>query len=205
MAFQNSSPFEIIASPFEIWIAPIEEAFPTIQENPTGNWVKVGGSAGPLNFFDDGITVSHGQSLSRWRPLGDNAPRKIFRTEEELTIAGILADLTLEQYSYAINSNPVTTTAPTATDPGFKTLGLSRGIAIATNALLVRGPSPYLADLNMQFELPRVMQVGEPEPVFKRDEPAGLALMWEALVDPAATSADQRFGRLVAAHLAATG
>ena len=97
-----------------------------------------------------------------------------------------------EQYSLALNGNTVTPST------GEVKIGLSRGLVVDTRALLVRGPSPYLADGAMQYEVPIVAQSGSPQPSLKRDEPAGLALEWSALVDPDAASDDERFGRLVA-------
>jgi hypothetical protein len=77
---------------------------------------------------------------------------------------------------------------------------MSRGFSVATVALLVRGPSPYGDLMNLQFEVPRAAQTGNPQVVMKKDAPAGLALEWTALVDPNASSVAERFGRIVAQH-----
>lgn len=190
MAF-NSEPFEIVGAPFEIYLADVGTAFPAIDDDPAVGWALVG-SSGSLNYFDEGVTIEHGQSFNMWRALGDNAVRKVFRTEESLVISVTVADVTLEQYALALNSNAVTDSS------NSRKVGLSRGIAIATNSLLVRGPSPYIADANMQYEVPICVQTGEPEVVYRRGEPAGLALQWTALVDVDAATTDERFGRLVA-------
>jgi len=194
---ENSEPLEIIAAPFTAWLAPVGTAFPDVDTEPIAPWVKVG-SSGPLNYQDDGVTVQHSQAMNFFRALGDCGSRKVFRTEEDLKIRFVLVDLTLEQYKLALDSNTVSVVAAGVGTPGYKKVGLSRGLATTTYALLVRGPSPYMADGAAQYEVPICVQTGNPEPVMKKGTPAGLALEFTALVDPDAASADEYFGRLVA-------
>lgn len=196
----NSEPFEIIAAPFVVWTAALGTTFPLTDADPSASWTKVG-SSGDLNYLADGVKVSHAQKMVLFRSLGDAGSRKVFRTEEDLMIALTLADLTLEQYAHAINSNAVATTAAGSGTAGYKKLPLSRGFSVATVALLVRGPSPYGSDWTMQYEVPRAAQSGNPQIVYRNDgNPAALALEWTALVDPDASSDDERFGRLIAQH-----
>lgn len=187
----NPAPFEVIGAALTVYIAPLATVFPALGVTPTGGWVKIG-TSGPLNYADDGVSFDQAQAINFWRSLGDSGSRKAFRTTEDLKIMLTLVDLTLEQYSYAVNSN-------TVTDMGaYKKIGLSRGLVIATNALLITGPSPYMENGSAQYEIPRVCQSGSPKPVFKRSDPVGLQLEWSALVDPAAASADEYFGRFLA-------
>lgn len=201
---ENATPYEIIGAPFSVYIAPVGSPFPDVDEVPdSSDWTLVG-TSGDLNYLDEGVTVEHSQAMNFFRALGDSGSRKVFRTSEDLKIRLTLADLTLEQYALALNGNTVTPTSPGAGVPGSKKVGLSRGLAVDTRALLVRGPSPYMADGIMQFEVPVACQTGNPQPVMRRDQPAALALEWTALVDPSAASADERFGRLVAQTAVAT-
>lgn len=197
----NSLPFEVIAAPFVVWFSPVGTAFPLINAAPAAPWAKVG-TSGDLNYTEDGVTVGHSQEVEKWRALGDVGSRKVFRVSEDMMIRLALADLTLEQYQHALNANPVTTVPAGSGTAGYKKIGLSRGFAVATVALLVRGPSPYGDDFTMQFEIPRAAQSGNPEPVMKNGTPAALALEWTALVDPNAANAEERFGRLLAQHAA---
>jgi len=200
MGQPNSVPYEIIAAPFDVYWAAVGTAFPLIDAAPSASWSKVGSSAS-LNYMDsDGVKVSHSQKMNPFRALGDAGVRKTFRTEEDLMIALTLADVTLEQYQHALNRNAITTSAASSGVAGFKKIGLSRGFAVDTVALLVRGPSPYGDNMQMQFEVPRAAQSGNPQVVMKKDTPIGLALEWTALVDPNAISTAERFGRLVAQH-----
>ena len=198
----NSLPYEIIAAPFTVWFATVGTAFPLIDAVPATTWAKIG-TSGELNYFDDGVTVSHVQTVEKFRALGDSGSRKVFRTEEDLMIRVTLADVTLEQYAHALNRNSVTTTPASSGVAGHKKIGLSRGFAVATVALLVRGPSPYGDSFNMQYEVPRAAQSGAPEVVYRKGTPAGLALSWDALVDPNAANEFERFGVLRAQHQAA--
>lgn len=193
-----STPYEVVAQPFTLWVAPVGTAFPDVDTAPNGSWTKVG-TSGDLNYTEDGVTVTHSQSVELWRALGSTGPRKAFRGEEELRIALTLADLTLEQYKNAMNYNTVTDTPAGVGTPGYRKLGLSRGLAVNQRALLVRGNGgPYGDAMAMQYEIPVAVEAGEPEVVFMKTEPAGLALEFVALEDPNASSAAERFGRLVA-------
>lgn len=198
----NSLPYEIIAAPYDVYFAPVGTAFNAIDVAPAAPWAKVG-SSGNLNYYDDGITVAQSQSIELFRALGDAGSRKAFRTEEDLKIRLMLADVTLEQYQHALNSNALTSAAAGAGTAGYKKVGLSRGFAVATVALIVRGPSPYMEDGYMQFQVPRAAQTGNPEPVFRKGTPVGLALEWTALVDSNAINEFVRFGELVAQNAAA--
>lgn len=194
----NTTPFEVIAYPFTLYIAAVGTAFPNVDAVPGVAWTKVG-SSGSLNYDDGaGVTVEHGQSLNPWRALGDSGSRKMFRTEEDLKIRLRLVDITLEQYKLALNSNAVSTVAAGSGTPGYRKVGLSRGFTVATMALLIRGGvSPYGDGWNMQYEVPIAAQVGNPTVVYKKGDPAGLDLEWQALVDPNAANELERFGRLV--------
>lgn len=202
MPIPNDSPYEIIAAPFEVYIAPVGTAFPAIDESPTAPWALVGKN-GSLNTTDDGVTIELTQSIEYWRALGSTGPRKAFRTEEMLRISFESADLTLEAIKIALNGNTITDTAA-GIDPGTRKIGLSRGLSVTQYALLVRGPSPYIADHYAQWEVPIVVHDGEPEIVSSRGgEPAVVAMEFGAIEDPNAATPDERFGRLIAADEAA--
>lgn len=191
-------PFEIVAQPFTLWVAAVSSAFPTVDEDPGVGWTKIG-TSGDLNYTEDGVTITHSQSVELFRALGSTGPRKAFRTEEEMRISLSVADVTLEQYAQAMNNNTVTTDPPGVGTAGTKKLGLTRGLAVSQRALLVRGAaaSPYGEGWIAQYEVPVVIQASEPEVVFVKGEPAALALEFVALEDPDAVSDDERFGRLI--------
>jgi hypothetical protein len=194
----SQAPYEIVAAPFTLWVAPTGTAFPDISQTPGVSWTKVG-TSGDLNYSEDGVTVSHPQTVEKFRALGSAGPRKAFRTEEELVISMTLHDLTLEQYALAMNYNTVTTVAAGSGTAGVKKLGLSRGLDVPQRALLVKGAdaSSYGTGWGSQYEVPIAVQTGEPEVVYVKGEPAGLMLQFEALENPAAATPAERFGRLV--------
>ena len=203
MGLPNTTPFEIIAAPFTIWKAPVAEAYPDVDTDPpAGNWVKVG-TNGDLSYMEDGITISHPQSINPFRALGDSGSRKVFRQEEDCIVRVVLADVSLEAYTLGLHENTPADVAAGVGTRGTRTIGLSRGLAVPTSALLIRGPSPYIDDEWLQYEIPIAAQSGSPEVVFRRDEPAGIALEWMALVDTGAATEFERFGRLIAVDAAA--
>lgn len=193
--------FEIIGAPLTVWVAPVGTAFPTIAAAPSGPWFRLG-TNGDRNYDNSGVQVQHGKSYNKVRTAGATGPVTAFLTEEDLMFRLTLLDVTIEQYAYALNNNTVTTTAPAAGQPGHRAIGLSEDVGrTAQFALLARGLSPYNPALNMQFEIPRCFQSGAPSPTFRKGEPAGLQLQFEALENPAAVNAQQRFGVLRQSHL----
>ncbi len=199
-----STPLEIVAAPFTVYTAPTGTAFPLIDAAPAVAWVLVG-TSGNLNYREDGVTVIHNQTTELIRMLGETGPIKALRTEEMLTIRLILADISLEQYQHALNFNVVTDTAPSSGVAGHREVDLRMGLDVACRALLVRGvgASPHLAGTNIQYEVPVVVNIAEPEVIYQKGDPAGLDLEFVALVDPNAASAAKRFGVLRAQDEAA--
>lgn len=195
-------PFEIIAAPFTVWTAPVGTAFPAIDEQPAAAWVLVG-TSGDRNVAEGGVTVTHEQTIEVIRTEGSTGPVKAFRTEEGLLIAFSILDVSLEQYATALNSPTVAETAPGTGTAGTKSITLRQGPTVATRALLVRGPSPYGEQWNMQYEVPVCFQSGNPAPVYTKTAAAALALQFTALEDPNAASDAERFGRLLAQNAAA--
>lgn len=197
----NAAPYEVLAAPFTLYTAPVGTTFPAVSATPDpALWTKVG-SSGPLNYDRAaGVNIEHRQNVTIWRSAGDPGPGKTFRVEEDQLVRITLVDITLEQYSNALNHNEVTTGS------GTKTIGLSRGTNIITKALLLRGSvSPYQEEGAMQYEVPRAQQTAsQVVPLSIPGQPASLALEFTSLVDPTAASEDQRFGRIVAEDDTAT-
>jgi hypothetical protein len=193
---KNSVPYEILGAPFEVWWAPVGTAFPAVDAEPAAAW-KLIGTSGKLNQTADGVSVSMPQTTNAFRSAGSTGPRKVFRQEEDLKIALTLADHTLEQVTHALNENPITTVDAAAGTAGTKTIGLSRGPQVETISLLLRGPSPEMADGITQYEVPKAQQTGSPTIAYKNGEPSGVALEFTALVDETATSDGEQFGRLI--------
>lgn len=191
-------PLEVVAAPFEIWIAPVGESFPNIEDAPVGNWVKIG-TSGNRSITEDGVTVSHPQTNEEFRSLGSTGPIKAFRTEESLIITFTIADITLENYKHALNQNTVTDT-PVGGNAGFRDIDIYLGLTLDQRALLVRGlnASPYLANTDIQYQVPVVYENGSPEIVSQKGTPIGLALEYIAIEDPNASTSADRFGKLIA-------
>ncbi len=195
----NSAPYEILGMPADVYVAAIGSTFPDIDATPNpATWTLLGVD-GNLNYTPDGVRAGSPQNFNVWRSLGSAAPRKVFRTEEDGRYGVTVADMTLEQFEQVLG-NTLTTVASGGGTAAHKWVGLSRGLNIATIALLIRVPggSPYMANGNLQYEIPRAQQTGSPEVIFRRDQPALLAMEWMALVDPDAATEAEQLGRIVA-------
>lgn len=190
-------PYEIIGAPFILWLAPTGTAFPAIDAEPAVDWTRIG-TNGARNYSDDGVIVTHSQTVAQARPAGATGPVKAWRDAEDLMIGLTLWDLTLEMYQYALNGVAPAATAAGVGSAGIKTVGLSRGVEIIQYSALFRGESPYGPNMNAQYELPRCYQSASPKTTFKKGIPAGLELEFTALEDLNAASDDERFGRFIA-------
>ena len=189
-------PYEIIMAPFEVFLGPVGEPFPDVDETPAGNWKKLG-TNGKYNLSEDGVTVTHEQTLSLHRTLGSTGPIKAVRTEEGLLVALVLEDLTAEEYGKVLNNVTASDIAPGAGTPGHRDITLRQGPSVASFAMLIKGPSAYGDALAAQYEIPRVVQNGNPAPVFNKGDAAGLACEFVALEDATAATDEERFGLLV--------
>lgn len=191
------TPYEVVAGAIDAYLAAVGTPFPDVDEVPSGSFVLIG-TSGNLNYDESGVSIAHKDKIETFRPLGSTAPMKAFRTEEELDIQLKLVDVSLEQYKLALNSNVITTVAGISGHPAYKSLGLTRGGEVQQYALLLRGEGLSAYGIGaFQYEFPVVFQGGDPTPIYAKGKPAMLALSFMALVDPDATSADERFGRLV--------
>lgn len=190
-------PLEVVAAPLTVWLAPVGTAFPGIDTDPGTGWFKLG-TNGNKNYDDDGVTVSHEQTIESWRGAGAVGPVKAWRTEEELGIGFTLVDLTPAQYAKVLNNATVTETAAAVGTPGTAEIGLSQGQTIASFALLARGVSSVDENLSAQYQVPRCYQSENPEPVYTKGDPAGLEVGFAALEDLTdGVSERERFGKLV--------
>jgi hypothetical protein len=186
-----AAPQEIVAAPLAIYLAPVGTAFPLVDATPAVTWELLG-TSGTKNYGDEGVTVTHGQSVEEWRPAGGTGARKAFRTEESLVIEAVLVDLDAAHYAKVLDDATVTHTNPSSGVPGTDEFSTQRGLDVQEFALLARGVSPADNTLAAQYEVPRVYQAGEPAPVYVKGTPAGLAVSFAALEDDSAG-----FGTLV--------
>jgi len=180
-----TSPYEIVAGPATVFLAPVATAFPGIAVSmPTGAWVDLGDTEG-------GVTARHTQSVELLRVDQATGPKKAIRSEEGLEIEFQLAELTIENFGKALNNATVTTGG----SPTTKSIKLHQGFDVAQWAFVVRGPSPY-GNWNLQYEVPVVVQVEEPEVAFVRDDKSVLQVKFTAIEDPLAATEADRFGVL---------
>ena len=196
-------PYEILVSPFQIYLAPVGEAFSLLDDVPAGNW-RLLGTSGKYNYAEDGVTVTHEQTINQIRTLGSTGPVKVARPEENMTIELILMDCSLEHYATLLNDVSVGDIAAGVGTPGYRNITLRQGPTVATFALLCKGVSPYADGWYMQYQVPIVYQGANPAPVYTKGAAAGLACSFMALEDPNAATEAERFGKLLAQDAEAT-
>lgn len=187
----DNAPFEVVSAPGSVYFAPVGTAFPDLDDDPTATFTLLG-TSGDKSITEAGITVRHRQTVETdaFRMLGTTGPVKAVRTAEDLEIEFTLADLSAIEYAQALDSGlAVTDTAPASGVPGNLNFPLIRGLAVAQQAILVQfDVSPEASapsdDFKMQYEIPRAVQVGEPEVVYTKGAPAGLRFVFRAIEDP---------------------
>lgn len=187
------APYEIIAGPAHVWVAPYGTAFPDVNAAPATPW-----TTGALGYTDGGITVTHNQNIEQLMVDQVPTPVKVMRTTEGLTVEFGIVQLTVQRYALILNNATVTDTAATVGPPATTkntAFPLQQGVDVARFSMLVRGPSPYTATGNAQFEIPIVIQSGEPSVTYNRDAKSVLGTQWIALADTTKTFPNQ-FGTL---------
>jgi len=186
-------PREIVVGPLLVYLAASVEAEDDVNVTPSGNWAQLG-TNGMENYTEDGITITHSQSLRQTRALGGTGALKVNRQTEDLTIGLTLMDLSLAQYTKLLNG----TTVSTAVTPNVDYIGLRRGPDVTVYSLIAKGTglSPS-GNFPIQLYSPRVYQSADPAPVFSKATEAGLAVVFSALEYQSAATAEQRFGRWV--------
>lgn len=179
-----TAPFEIIAAPFDVYVAPVGTAFLDIGASlPAGAWTLLG-TSGKLSYDEDGIKVTHDQTIVEFRPVGSTGARKAFRTEESCIIEFNIADVSAATYAKVLNGATVTTTANGGGNAGSLNIPLKQGLSVNLYAMILRGlESPAGNAWVSQYQVPIVYQNANPEPTYKKGDPAMLKTEWRVLED----------------------
>lgn len=186
MGLPNAYPYEIMGAPHSLYIATAATARPAIGAAPAVGWVLVG-TAGNRSYSEEGVRVNSPAAYNYFRGLGSAAPRKAFRSEEDVMISVTLADLTLESLATAFNK-----LASGVVETGItRKLGLSRGLGVQTVALLVRGPSPYMDDGFSQWWIPQAANVTSIDLAMRRDNATTYPLEFRAIWYDLATTGEE--------------
>lgn len=178
-----TAPFEIVVAPFQVYTAPINEVRPDLADAPAGNWLLLG-TNGSQNYSEDGVSLTHEQETERIYTLGNTGPVKAVRTREGLMVALTLLDLDTDHFAKILNDITVTTIAAASGTAGIKRFSNLLGTMVNEVALLIRGDvSPHGANFKTQWWIPKAYQESNPNPVFHKGDPVGLAVNYIALED----------------------
>lgn len=192
----------IIASPFDVWTAPVGEAMPTVDAAPSGNWALIGSQVDQLTQDESGVSLSNTQSITDIRGAGSTAPIKAVRSEEDLLVSINMMDMTFEVLDFALRGGGVTEVSAVSGVIGTKSIPIWRGTQVVEHALLLRGPSPYLVDTNMQFEFYRVYAAGDLDQSYAKATAVVVNIQFKVLMD-LTQSSPFYMGRVIAQHEAA--
>ena len=182
--------YEILSGVGQLYIAPVGTAFPGVTETPGVAWE-------PTGETQDGVTITVSQTVVEIRSDQATGPKKAIRSEEGFKIATNLLEATLEKLA-KIFEQSVTDTPPGSGTIGHRAIGLYRGSAVQTYALLFRGEkmSPYGETYPGQFEVPVGYFGGDQGLAFKKDAATVIPVEFSALEDPNAATEGARFGAL---------
>jgi len=173
----GQEPYQLMNGPFAVYIATPVELPPDIDDPPTGNWALFGVSA-DKDITEEGITLTFPQAMNFFRGLGSTAPRKAFRTTEDVIVEFTLADASVENFARGLND------ATIALGGNHRKINLLQGAEVAQFSLLIYGDgkSAY-GDFNSFLWLPRCSHDGDISPKIVKGEPIGLKYKWHALLD----------------------
>jgi len=187
-------PREIVVGSLDIYLAAAVEAEDDVDTTPTGNWALLG-TSGDENYTEDGVTITHSQTLRQTRAVGATGPLKVNRQEEELMVALVLMDMNLAQLTKLLNNTSVSTD----TEPNIDYIGLRRGPDVTELSLIAKGVglSPS-GNYPIQLYIPRCYNGADSmAPVFSKGGEVGYSAEFHALEYQSAATAEERFGRWV--------
>lgn len=188
------TPYEVIVHPFDVYVAAVGTAFPLVDGSLSA-WTQLG-TSGSKSFSEDGVVVTHTQTIDYHRAYGDTAPIKATRSTEDMTVGFTLIDLTMAHYN-RIWENTLTSTAQSSGVAGIKDIPIKKGLDVGVIAMIIRGASPYGDAWNTQYQIPKVVQSGSPAITFSKSAPAGLSLEYTVLADLTASPASIAMGKLI--------
>lgn len=194
-----NEPFAMVVSPGQVYLAPVGTTFPVIDAVPASPWGLLG-TLGNRNHSEAGIKIVHEVKRTEHFVSGSTGAQKATTQQERLTIGGELEDLTLEQYTKLLVGMSVQDTPASTGIAGFRQIQLHQGFDVVEFAILIRFDSPYGPGLKAQYQVPRVYQSSNPSPVLSKAGPAMLQFEFAALENLSATSAEERFGQLIAQY-----
>jgi hypothetical protein len=193
-----ANPIEILVGPLTLYAAPVGEAMPAVGVTPAGNWSKIG-TSGDKNYSEDGVTITHSQTVDLHFVAGSTGPVKATRSQEGLMVAVTLHDLKAAEYTRIIDNVSPTVVAAGSGTIGTTAIQLRKGTSPAEFALLVRGEaaSPQIDGGPLQYEVPRCFKSGDDPVVYNKGSMTALTMEFTALEDPAASTDAERFGQLI--------
>lgn len=173
-------PYQLMNGPFAVYIADIADPVelpPDIDKAPAGNWALLG-LGGDKDITEEGISVNMDQVIAWFRGLGSTAPRKGFRTSEDLIVTFTLADASVENFARAFNDATIDLSG------NQRRIELLQGSEVAQFSLLIYGDgkSAY-GDFNSFWWLPRCSHDAPLEAKIVKGEPIGLQYRWHVLDD----------------------
>lgn len=177
------SPYEIIVGPAEVWVAPVGEAFPDVDETPTGNWDLVG-TLGDENYGEKGVIVRSSRTITPVNVLGSTMARKHTITEVGFEVEFDVIDATAEQMAlgYGVDPDDITDTPAASGTVGDRAFSLPTSPIPFQRAVLVRiDQSPYMENGKMQFEVYAANQAGNTDAGFTKGDPFMITHLWQAV------------------------
>lgn len=169
----TTAPYELVSGPVSLYVADVGTAAPEVSATPPAAWSLLG-TNGDENISEDGVTVDFEETIERQRVLGSTGVKKLFRTEEDLMVSCTLLDVSAETYARVLNNAAITDVAAAVGTAGRREFDLLRGSDIAETAILVKGFSPYAANMSAQYWIPRAYIGLTGGPTYQKGDAAGL-------------------------------
>lgn len=185
--------FSIMTGVGTLYIADALTAPPALGSSPSGSWRDLGNT-------QDGVEVDPSQKVELTRTDQRTGAVKAVRSEEALKVKTKLVENTLENLADALGNN-VTDTAPGSGTIGTRKVFMYRGAEVAEYALLFEGYSPYL-DGPAYYYIPRAY-IDLDAIKYDKAKNAPIPVTFDALENLSASSAEERFGYLIAKDAAA--
>lgn len=182
------SAYKILKGVGKIYLAQVGTTFPTLDQDPAivSGWTYVGPTA-------DGIDVAPDETINEFSSDQDIGSVDAIRSDEKVMLSANLFEATLENIGRVMAQAVAVVAAGTGT-VGYKKIGLSRGVDVTLSAILYRFKSPY-GPYPAQIEIPFGYISGKISLKWTKADKVVVPAEFHALIDPDATSDEEKFGR----------
>lgn len=175
-----AAPEEVIVGPADVYWSPVGEARPGLNETPGGNWELVVASD---RMGEKGVILRAPRTATDINSVGSITPIKVVNTSAGFEVEFDSMDSRVEPVALGAGIDPddIEDVAAGGGNGGYSEITLPTSPIPFQASLLIRFPSPHLADGVAEYYVPVANQIGTMEAGFTKDGATMITHIWRAV------------------------